>query len=440
MKAVVYGIRWDIDMKEYPDLYRNFIKEKMKAEKMFSEGKADEEALIKHLLEDGELEAEEDYDRDYTTFGEYFNEDKVRAEFYERYLNLPQTSVVDIPMEYDADNEASLTKEDVLKGLKAKYGDYKILPGFEYTSAKGHGNDIARQKIKDTVNTMLERNDFQEFLKLTRNFDSYSLNNKLLVYGQKPDATIVKGAGVWREQYGRNVSSGSHGIWIYRPNKRTFPSYTDPEKVREWVDSHNSFSRKVLGGMNIITESELERQLKNLAEGKSASFVSSMGVTVVYDVSDTYGKELPKVEDRITDSGHGQALLEAFCRNIGAEGCIRDNIPDMSLSLADYLLHGETVKVPLISKDMKLNDHRKKLEAGAVAYLISDRFGCDASSKLTDIAKAFEDDPAGVRGTLFLELLERIDRTVTYVSRECDKLEKELGLSAEEEEEEEMER
>ena len=48
-------------------------------------------------------------------------------------------------------------------------------------------------------------------------FHKYSVNNTMLIYMQKPDATVVAGFNKWRDQFGRNVLKGEKGIKIIAP-------------------------------------------------------------------------------------------------------------------------------------------------------------------------------------------------------------------------------
>ena len=42
-------------------------------------------------------------------------------------------------------------------------------------------------------------------------FHRYSVNNTMLIYMQRPDATRVAGFNKWRDQFGRSVQKGRKG-------------------------------------------------------------------------------------------------------------------------------------------------------------------------------------------------------------------------------------
>ena len=48
-------------------------------------------------------------------------------------------------------------------------------------------------------------------------FHRYSVNNTMLIFQQRPDATLVAGFRKWQNQFGRHVKKGEHGITIIAP-------------------------------------------------------------------------------------------------------------------------------------------------------------------------------------------------------------------------------
>lgn len=58
---------------------------------------------------------------------------------------------------------------------------------------------ISYNKLLDGVQKVIERGDYATFLKTLKKFKSYSFINTLLIYSQKPDATLVKGFKAWND-------------------------------------------------------------------------------------------------------------------------------------------------------------------------------------------------------------------------------------------------
>lgn len=55
------------------------------------------------------------------------------------------------------------------------------------------------------------------------------MNNTMLIYMQKPDATLVAGFNKWRDQFERNVMKGERGIKIIAPTP--FKKKIEQEKL-----------------------------------------------------------------------------------------------------------------------------------------------------------------------------------------------------------------
>ena len=121
-------------------------------------------------------------------------------------------------------------------------------------------------KLIQGIRQTLEKGDWAEFLQFAARFHKYSFHNTVLIWSQKPDATLVAGMKAWNEM-GRRVKKGEKGIAIYAPR------VVKTKEVREEVDPDTLETRTV--------EVEVER-------------VVGFKVVYVWDVSQTEGKPLPK--------------------------------------------------------------------------------------------------------------------------------------------------
>ena len=55
-------------------------------------------------------------------------------------------------------------------------------------------NKINFEKLLEGVKSVIERGDYEKFLKMIKKFkNNYSFRNMFLVYSQNPRATLVKG-------------------------------------------------------------------------------------------------------------------------------------------------------------------------------------------------------------------------------------------------------
>ena len=129
--------------------------------------------------------------------------------------------------------------------------------------------------IENGIKELFESDKYRQYLSTTSRFHRYSVNNTMLIYMQRPDATHVAGFNKWRNQFGRNVLKGEKGIRIIAPTpykKKVEEIKTDPETNAPVLDAD---------GKAIIEEKEIR--------------IPMFKVVSVFDVSQTAGKPLPQL-------------------------------------------------------------------------------------------------------------------------------------------------
>lgn len=84
-------------------------------------------------------------------------------------------------------------------------------------TAKKNINEITEQ-LKTGVKDIMESERYREYLDFMGKFTDYSFNNTVLIFLQKPDATLVAGYKSW-QQKGRQVRKGEKGIKIIAPSR-----------------------------------------------------------------------------------------------------------------------------------------------------------------------------------------------------------------------------
>lgn len=90
-----------------------------------------------------------------------------------------------------------------------------------------------RQKCYDMLDTATAKavqtpNGFRAFLDVCSRFEKYSLNNDLLIYAQRPDATRLKDYDAWNNDE-CHVKKGAKGISILEP--QTYTSKDGDERI-----------------------------------------------------------------------------------------------------------------------------------------------------------------------------------------------------------------
>ena len=129
--------------------------------------------------------------------------------------------------------------------------------------------------IENGIKELFESDKYQQYLSTMSRFHRYSVNNTMLIYMQRPDATHVAGFNKWRDQFGRNVLKGEKGIRIIAPTpykKKVEEIKRDPDTKAPLLDADG----------NAIME---EKEIK----------IPMYKPVAVFDVSQTEGKPLPQL-------------------------------------------------------------------------------------------------------------------------------------------------
>ena len=150
--------------------------------------------------------------------------------------------------------------------------------------------------IERGIQALFESDKYQQYLRTMSRFHNYSLNNTLLISMQRPDATLVAGFNRWKNQFGRNVMRGEHGIKIIAPTPYKV------KKEREKLDPDTNIPVRDADG-KIVTE---EVGVK----------IPMYGVATVFDVSQTEGRALPTLAvDLAGDVKQYEIFMEALRRS-----------------------------------------------------------------------------------------------------------------------------
>ena len=129
--------------------------------------------------------------------------------------------------------------------------------------------------IEKGIEQLFQSDKYGEYLRTMSRFHRYSMNNTMLIYMQKPDATLVAGFNKWRDQFERNVMKGERGIKIIAPTpfkKKIEQEKLDPDTKMPIMDASGK----------VITE---EKEIK----------IPMFKPVTVFDVSQTNGKPLPQL-------------------------------------------------------------------------------------------------------------------------------------------------
>jgi hypothetical protein len=86
--------------------------------------------------------------------------------------------------------------------------------------------EVIHRQLQSAVEGLVGSEEWKAMLEVASRFHSYSVNNQLLIFAQRPDATRVAGYRAW-QRLGRQVRKGEKGIAILAPC--VYRTKTEPE-------------------------------------------------------------------------------------------------------------------------------------------------------------------------------------------------------------------
>jgi antirestriction protein ArdC len=86
------------------------------------------------------------------------------------------------------------------------------------------------RKLEDGVKEVFESKNYEMYMKAMACFHKYSAGNVILIWLQKPNATMVAGYKTWLNKFNRQVKKGEQGISILAPMKIKVGDEEEEEK------------------------------------------------------------------------------------------------------------------------------------------------------------------------------------------------------------------
>ena len=129
--------------------------------------------------------------------------------------------------------------------------------------------------IEQGIKELFQSEKYRTYLSVMSRFHRYSVNNTMLIYLQRPNASLVAGFQKWKNQFGRHVKQGERGITIIAPTpfkKKIEEVKLDPDTKAPLLDQD---------GRQIMEEKEISIPMYRPVK--------------VFDVAQTDGKPLPQL-------------------------------------------------------------------------------------------------------------------------------------------------
>ncbi len=248
---------------------------------------------------------------------------------------------------------------------------------------------------------------YKQYLKFSSAFRRYSWDNQMLIWIQKPDATMVAGFRTWQNQ-GRYVKRGEKGIAILAPSIKKFEYrlFHDPRTGQERVLRIDAFEAAVRNRTTLFgipfdewyaayqDEPDKERETRA---------ITRFLIVYVFDVSQTEGRPVPTITDKLSGTVITQELFDRVAAAVGIP--IRQALtseyatlglngfynpierfislrPDNPLDQKFKTLIHEWTHAQLDNdrKQLKFTRGQEELIAESSAYIVSDFLGLDTSA------------------------------------------------------------
>jgi hypothetical protein len=240
-------------------------------------------------------------------------------------------------------------------------------------------------KLETGIAEVFGSENYAEYLRAMAKFHHYSFNNVMLIFMQKPDATMIAGFHKWKDGFNRFPIKGEKGIKIFAP---------EPYKTTKEVPQFDDNGRPALGadGKQIMSTEEVK--------------IPAFKVVSVFDVSQTDGDPIPDISvDKLTGDVDNYHDIFAALEKASPVPIAFDNITggangyydqqDKKIVLQEGMSELQTVKT-LIHEiahaklhDIDLNappDEQnrvdratREVQAESVAYTVCQHFGLDTS-------------------------------------------------------------
>jgi antirestriction protein ArdC len=232
------------------------------------------------------------------------------------------------------------------------------------TSTRSDKLREARDKLQSAVAEIVSGDDWKRMLKVASKFHRYSFNNHLMIFSQRPDATLVADFHKWKSM-GRFVKKGEKGIAIFTPCR-----------YRTKVENEDG-------------EEEVLQSIRGFR------------VVYVFDISQTEGEEIPDldaVRPKLLDGDVPKGTWDALVRQASDAGfeVVRDQKrsengycdfikkriavrPDVAPAQAVKTLVHELAHALLHGDEVVRSGEIQEVEVESVAYIVCDALGLDTA-------------------------------------------------------------
>lgn len=268
------------------------------------------------------------------------------------------------------------------------------------------------EKVVTELQTIVDKGEYEKFLKFQKNFRSYSFNNLILIFSQFPDATRVAGKSKWLKLK-REPVSNAQKIWIVAPTPREYQKKVKviengEETEKEVTVKYNSYRYVYVYDISQTSGEAIPLQTQDLNNDNMAEF---------YEKLKNFS-QVPVVEKEL------EAGEKGYYSNKGNIIAIKNTLSpnDKAAVLLHEIAHSLYDDFDY-SKDRNLSE----VFVESIAYIVADHFGLDTSlCSFNYILKWAKGEPQTV-----LDLGSKIQKCANQFIDKIEKFEmQELELAA----------
>lgn len=299
------------------------------------------------------------------------------------------------------------------------------------------------KEITDSIETGIKElfasDKYKQYLQTMSRFHKYSVNNQMLIFMQKPDASLIAGFNKWKDSFGRNVKKGEKSLKIIAPvpyKKKIEKDKLDPDTKLPMFDEN---------GQPLKEEKEIS--------------LSTFKVVSVFDVSQTEGKPLPEISSDLTGNvQHYDAFMEAIKQSSpvpidikpienGADGFF--SFDTQSITLREGMSETQTVcaaihevahsklhnysrgQIPESGVDevQRKDRHTEEVEAESIAYAVCAYYGIETGENSFGYLASWSSDKELKELKSSLETINKTSsELITDIDRNFKEICKERGI------------
>lgn len=295
-------------------------------------------------------------------------------------------------------------------------------------------------KLEQGIQELFQQEQYKAYLKTMSKFTNYSVNNSMLIFMQRPDASLVAGYGAWQKNFNRHVKRGEHGIKILAPCP-----YKDTVE-REKIDPKTRLPVRGKDGKAVTEQVEITR--------------AAFKPVTVFDLSQTEGDPLPQlgVNELTGTVEHYKDFFEALKQmspfpisfepiSTGAKGYCNyetgqvvinegmsevQNVKTAIHEITHATLHDYyNQKEKELPKIQKKDRRTREVEAESVAYVVCQHYGIETSDYSFPYVAGWEGQNKDLLKSSLATIRETADRLITSIDETFQALAKERETALE---------